>query len=47
MASVVSSDTSSLLDAGNWENCGSIDLTNSFADFGFLETSSNNLALIS
>ncbi|MCU0547547.1 MAG: hypothetical protein MUE44_36215, partial [Oscillatoriaceae cyanobacterium Prado104] len=44
MASMVSADTKSLLDSGNWENGGSIDLTNSFSDFGFLETSSNNLA---
>jgi hypothetical protein len=44
MASMVSGDTKSLLDSGNWENGGSIDLTNSFSEFGFLETSSNNLA---
>jgi len=44
MASMVSSDTKRLLNAGNWANGGSIDLTNSFSDFGLLETSSNNLA---
>ncbi|MCU0547642.1 MAG: hypothetical protein MUE44_36700, partial [Oscillatoriaceae cyanobacterium Prado104] len=44
MASMVSADTKSLLDSGTWEKGSSLDLTNSFSDFGFLETSSNNLA---
>jgi hypothetical protein len=37
-------NSSKLAAAGNWENGGAIDLINSYSDFGFLKTSSNNLA---
>ena len=37
-------DLGGKLDAGNWKDGSSIDLTNSFSEFGFLETGSNNLA---